>query len=108
MAYDKVRRSLDVVLVEVSPCHLQLISHYDGVAALVELRIESVGRRLPVEQAIAGHRAVRLLLVIKQEVHSIARCRKVAVQQEASPRFIEIAREDLSIRTKIEIVGISG
>src|SRR6266480_340091 len=107
MAYDKVRRCLDVVLVETAVSHPQLISHNDGVADLVELRIESVGRRLPVEQAIAGHRAVSQLLVIKQKVHSIARCRKVAVKQEASPRFIEIAREDLSIRTKIEIVGIS-
>ena len=58
MAYDKVGRWLDVVLVEGIICHLQLVSHNDGVADLVELRIESIGRGLPVEQAIAGHRAV--------------------------------------------------
>src|SRR6266480_6297049 len=108
MTYDKVSRFLDVVLVEVSICHIQLVSHNDGVADLVELRIESVGRGLPVEQAIAGHRAISQLLVIKQEVHSIARCLKVAVKQEAGPRFIEITCEDFAIRTEIEIVRISG
>ena len=107
MTYDKVSRFLDVVLVEVSICHPQLVSHNDGVADLVELRIESVGRGLPVEQAIAGHRAVRQLLVIKQEVHSSARCRKIAVKQEASPCFIEVAREDFAVRAEEGIVGIS-
>src|SRR6266446_1469372 len=108
MAYDKVSRCLDVVLVEGIICHLHLVSHNDGVADLVELRIERVGGKLPVQQAIAGHRAVSLLLVIKQEGHSITRCRKVAVKQEASPRFIEVAREDFAIRAEIEIIGISG
>src|SRR2546421_11973683 len=108
MAYDKVRRCLDVVLVEGIICHIQLVSHNDGVADLVELRIESVGRRLPVEQAIAGHRAVSQLLVIEQEVYSIARCRKVAIKQEASPCFIEVAREDFAVRAEEGIEGISG
>src|SRR2546423_1750853 len=107
MAYDKVSRCLDVVLVEVSICHIQLVSHNDGVAALVALRFESAGRGLPVEQAIAGHRAISQLLVIKQEVHSSARRRKVAVKQEASPRFIEVAREDFAVRAEEGIVGIS-
>src|SRR5258707_589810 len=107
MAYDKVSRCLDVFLVEVSTCHPQLVGHNDGVANLVELRIERVGGNLPVQQAIARHRAVSLLLVIKQEFHSITRCRKVSVKQEASPRFIEIAREDFAIRAEIEIIGIS-
>src|SRR5690242_1655676 len=102
MAYDKVSRFLDVVLVEASTCHPQLVSHNDRVADLVELRIERVGSNLPVQQAIAGHRAVSLLLVIKQEFHSITRCRKVAVKQEASPRFIEVASEDFAIRAEIE------
>src|SRR5438876_788102 len=107
MAYDKVRRCLYVVLVETAICHPQLESHYDGVAALVELRIESIRRSHPVEQAIAGHRAVSQLLFIEQEGYSIARCCNVAVKQEASPCFIEIAREDFTIRAEIEIVGVS-
>jgi len=62
---------------------------------------------LPIEQAIAWHGAVSLLLVIKQEVHNITRCRKVAVKQETCPRFIEIAREDFAVRAEEGIVGIS-
>src|SRR2546423_457380 len=107
MAYDKVSRCLDVVLVEVSICHIQLVSHNDGVADLVELRIESVGRGLPVEQAIAGHRAINQLLVIKQEVHSSARRRKVAVKREASPSFMEVARKNCVGRAEEGSVGTS-
>src|SRR5260370_10299783 len=108
MAYDKVSRCLDVFLVEVSTCHPQLVGHNDGVADLVELRIERVGGNLPVQQAIAGHRAVSLLLEIKQEVHSIVRRRKVAVNQDASPRFIEVARQDFEVRAEKEISRIAG
>src|SRR5215469_10027669 len=107
MTYHKVCCWLDMVLIETAVSHPKLESHYDGIAAFVELRVEGVGRRLPVEQAIAGHRAVSQLLVIKQEVHSFARCRKVAVKQEASPRFIEIACKDFAIRAEVEIVGVS-
>src|SRR5258708_36915036 len=104
MAYDKVSRCLDVFLVEVSTCHPQLVGHNDGVADLVELRIERVGGNLPVQQAIARHRAVSLLLATKQEVHSSMRRRKVSVNQKASPAFIECAREAFTIRADIESV----
>src|SRR5437868_11691136 len=108
MAYDKIRRWLDVVLVEANICHLQLVSHNDGIAGFVELRTKRVGSDLSVKQAIAGHRAVGLLLFIKQEIHNITCCRKVAVKQEASPCFIEIARKDFAVRAEEGIVGISG
>ena len=68
MAYDKIRRRLDVVLVKTASCHPQLVRHDDGGAALVELRIEGIGCRFPVEQAIAGHRT--LLRSLPTDVYS--------------------------------------
>ncbi len=73
MAYHKVCRWLDVVLVEVGPSHPKLVGHDDGIADFIELRVEGVRRELTVEQAVAWHRAVRALLLKEQEVHDVTR-----------------------------------
>ena len=107
MADHKVRRRFDMVLVKTSIGHPELVSHNDGIADFVELRIEGIGRWLPIEQAIAWHGAVSLLLVIKQEVHRITCCRKVTIKHETCPRLVEVACKDLAIGTEVGIIGIA-
>src|SRR5712692_3847333 len=107
MTYDKVRCWLDVVLVEIGISHSKLEGHDNRIAGFVKLRTEGVGRELTVEQAIAWHRTVSSLLASEQEIHNVTRCLEVAVEQEASPRLVEVAREDLAIRAEEGVVGVS-
>src|SRR5262245_34985257 len=107
MAYHKVCRWFDVVLVEVGLSHPKLESHDDGIAALIELRVEGVGRELTIEQTVAWHRAVRALLLKEQEVHDVTRGREITIQQETGPCLVDVACEDLAVGAEVEIVGVA-
>ena len=108
MRRDEVRRRADVVGIERGVGHPQLVGHEDRVRGLVELRPERVGRGLPVHETVARHRAVRELLPLEQEAHRVARRREVAAGDEACPRFVEVAGEDLAVGAEVGVGGIAG
>ena len=107
MAYHKVCRWLDVILVETAIGHPKLVGHDDRIAALIELRVEGVRCELTIDQTVAWHRAIGTLLVNEQEIHNVTRCLEVAVKEETSPCLVDIAREDLAIGAEEEIGRVS-
>ena len=104
---DEVRRRLDVVLVERRVGQPQLVGHQDRVRGLVELRAERVGRRLAVDQAVARHRAVGLLLAVEQEQRRVPRGLYVSVGHQAGPRLVQVAGEHLAVGAEVGVVRVA-
>ncbi len=102
------RRRLDVVLVQRAVEHAQLVGHQDRVGRLVELGAERVGRRLAVEEAVARHRAVGLLLAQEQEVDGVAGRGQVAVGDQAGPGLVQVAGEDLAVGAEVGVRRVAG
>ena len=86
----------------------ELLRHQDREGDLVELRPERVGRGLAVDEAVSRHRAVRQLLALEQEQRRVARGVEVAVGEEARPRLVEVAGEDLAIGAEVGVRRVAG
>ena len=82
---------------------MQLVGHQERVRRLVELRAERVGRGLAVDEAVARHRAVGLLLALEQEERRVARGGEVAVGHQAGPGLVQVAREHLAVRAEVRV-----
>ena len=107
MTDHKVGRRCDMVLVEFGVGHAKLVGHDDRITGFIKLRTKRIRRSFTVEQAVAWHRAVSLLLLIEQEVHGICCGLEISIKQETRPCFIEVTRKDLAVRTEESIVGIT-
>ena len=104
----EVRRRLDVAVVERGIREPELLRHQDREGDLVELRPERVGCGLAVDEAVSRHRAVRQLLALEQEQRRVARGGEVAVGEEARPRLVEVAGEDLAIGAEVGVRRVAG
>ena len=78
------------------------VGHEDRVGGLVELVATGVRRHLAVEQRVARHPPVRLLLAREQEPGRGPRAGDVAVGQEAGHALVEVAGEDLAVRAEVD------
>ena len=103
VARDEVRGGLDVIRVERRVGEVELVGHQQRVRRLVQLGAERVGRGLPVDEAVARHRPVRLLLALEQEQRRIARRREIAVGHQARPDLVEVAGEDLAVGAEVRV-----
>ena len=82
--------------------------HQDRVGDLVELCAERVGRGLAVDERVARHRAVGLLLMLEQEQRRVTRRLAIARCHQTGPCLVQVAREDLAVRAEVGVVGVAG
>ena len=103
VARNEVRSGLDVICIERRIGEVELVGHQQRVRRLVQLGVERVGCGLAVDEAVARHRPVRLLLPVEQEERRIARRRAIAVGHQPRPDLIEVASEYLAVRAEVRI-----
>ena len=69
----------------------ELMRHQDRVGDLVELGVERVGRRLAVDERVARHRPIGLLLTLEQEQRRVA-CRLPDHRRPSTPSTLRTGR----------------
>src|SRR5947209_12132160 len=107
MTDHKVRCRFDVVLVEIRTRHAKLVGHDGRITGFIKLRTKRIRCSFTIEQTVAWHRAISLLLLIEQEVYGIFCSLEVSIKQETRPCFVEVARKDLAVGSEESIAGIT-
>ena len=87
---------------------MQLVGHQKRVRRLVQLGAEGVGRGLAVDEAVARHRPVRLLLALEQEQGGSARRRQISDGHQARPDLVEVSGEHLAVGAEVGVPWVAG